>query len=349
MISIKKYLDAPGTRQPPMADPLELLPAALECYRALLQTVGECASRAYPATGAPLLSGMSQLRDSLCSVPASALLQECEVTAEANLRQWSQGTAEHLQQAARQVRELLLVLAKAGEDACQRDQRHAARFLEITQQLNSIASLEDIAQIRGAVMRTAHALKTSTRKMTEEGQESLGSLKQQISVYQTKLEEAEMAASRDGLTGLRNRQSLEEQISRLIEQQNPFCLMMIDLNGFKAVNDSHGHATGDELLKQFATELRSVSRSTDVVGRWGGDEFVILVDGTLAEGEARVQRIRDWACGEYTLKSAGGELKIKVGAAIGLIEAAAGEPLADAMKRADAAMYADKRDAKSKL
>ncbi len=57
----------------------------------------------------------------------------------------------------------------------------------------------------------------------------------------------------------------------------PFCVAIIDIDEFKRVNDEHGHLVGDELLKQFAAEMRSVCRSTDTIGRWGGDEFILLL------------------------------------------------------------------------
>ena len=77
---------------------------------------------------------------------------------------------------------------------------------------------------------------------------------------------------------------------------------MLDLNGFKQVNDTYGHEAGDDLLKQFSTELRSASRATDVVGRWGGDEFIVVLDGNLTEAQSHVERMQKWVFGSYTLQ-----------------------------------------------
>ena len=57
----------------------------------------------------------------------------------------------------------------------------------------------------------------------------------------------------------------------------PFCIAIIDIDKFKRVNDEHGHLAGDELLKKFAAKMRSVCRDTDTIGRWGGDEFILLL------------------------------------------------------------------------
>jgi GGDEF domain-containing protein len=66
------------------------------------------------------------------------------------------------------------------------------------------------------------------------------------------------------------------------------------------------------LLKQFSTELRSACRATDVIGRWGGDEFILLFDCALAEAEGQTVRLRKWICGNYTVRGKAGEVKLRV-------------------------------------
>jgi diguanylate cyclase (GGDEF)-like protein len=119
-------------------------------------------------------------------------------------------------------------------------------------------------------------------------------------------------------------------------------MTMLDLNGFKQVNDTYGHLAGDNLLKQFATELRSASRSTDVVGRWGGDEFIVVLDGGLAEARPHIERLQKWVFGEYTIQVGPGAPKVSMDAAIGLVEWQPGETLKEVLGRADAAMYQEK-------
>jgi diguanylate cyclase (GGDEF)-like protein len=213
------------------------------------------------------------------------------------------------------------------------------------QQLNSIAHLDDLAQVRAVVMKSAAELRTSSAKMLADGEQSVGQLRAQISTYQNRLEEAEKVASRDSLTGLHNRMSVENNLAHRLEEGKTFSLMMLDLNDFKQVNDTFGHAAGDDLLKQFAAELSALSRSGDVVGRWGGDEFVLIVDSSLENAELRAQRVKEWACGEYTLKLADRSEKIPVSASIGIAESNPKETVAELLKRADEAMYREKKAA----
>ena len=121
-----------------------------------------------------------------------------------------------------------------------------------------------------------------------------------------------------------------------------FSVISLDLNGFKKLNDTYGHLAGDDLLKQFATELRTVFRSHDVIGRVGGDEFIVLVDGDLSVANARLERIRRWVNGSYAVKGNPDAPKVKVTAAVGAAQWNPGESMRDILSRADAAMYADK-------
>ena len=149
-------------------------------------------------------------------------------------------------------------------------------------------------------------------------------------------------ASRDALTGLANRGSVETQLDQRFLRDTPVSVIYIDLNGFKKINDTYGHQAGDDLLKEVANRLRHVFRSTDVVGRWGGDEFVALVEGDLADAQARVSRVEEKFLKEFTISSGEGDVVLNVNAAVGAASREPGETLADVLQRADAEMYRQK-------
>ncbi len=94
-------------------------------------------------------------------------------------------------------------------------------------------------------------------------------------------QQAEEEALTDALTGLKNRRALDMTLKNLTEDKTPFALMNVDLDYFKAVNDTHGHAAGDLVLERVAEVLCSETRSTDHVARVGGDEFVVIFEGLL--------------------------------------------------------------------
>jgi diguanylate cyclase (GGDEF)-like protein len=106
--------------------------------------------------------------------------------------------------------------------------------------------------------------------------------------------ESQEQATTDPLTSLLNRRAVEAKLSRLVHAKAPFTLAMADLDHFKMLNDSHGHEAGDKALRQFADGLRSVTRAEDVLGRWGGEEFVaVFVGATVDEVTDILHRLRD--------------------------------------------------------
>ena len=104
----------------------------------------------------------------------------------------------------------------------------------------------------------------------------------------------------------------------------------------------YGHPAGDALLRQFATELRAFFRSTDIVSRWGGDEFLVIVDCSAEEVRDRIEPVRKWVDGDYAIKIDGETRKVSVHASVGMASWRPGETAAELIARADAAMYAGK-------
>lgn len=139
-------------------------------------------------------------------------------------------------------------------------------------------------------------------------------------------------ASCDPLTGLLSRTAFLEEVDALLTQ-GPITAVYCDLDGFKAVNDTHGHERGDEVLARVADLLRSVARSTDVVGRLGGDEFVIACSGIGVEHVATLVARLD--------ESMDSGLGVEI--SVGVATSHAGASAAELLARADRAMYVNKR------
>ncbi len=351
MISIKRYLDSDSPKLGHEAEASQHDPfsAALDAYGCALLEMGNCSLDACPGLGDSLKQSLGRMRGELSPAMNCEKLAAHSEQAREQLRDWGRDAARHYQGKAREVKEMLLTMARTAESVSARDQRSAGQMSAVTERLRAIATLEDLTQIRASIDQSAAELKTSIDRMTEEGKEVLDRLKKQVEDYQVKLEEAEKIASRDALTGMSSRVNVEGQIEKRIESRSAFCVAIVDIDGFKKVNDAHGHLTGDELLKQFAGELRSACRSTDVIGRWGGDEFVLIFDSGLEEAEAQTERLRKWVCGNYSVPEKTSTLKLRVDASIGLAAHVAGEEMNELVGRADAAMYEQKAAARSRV
>jgi len=157
-------------------------------------------------------------------------------------------------------------------------------------------------------------------------------------------------ASTDPLTGLSNRRVFEDRIKSMMDCHNrygsPLTMLSLDLDRFKEINDNLGHQTGDEVLKSVAEVLKSEIRSTDLLVRMGGDEFILVLDNTdqaqariLAERLVRkVSNLDVWA-NEY----------VKLGASIGLAQLQRQESIKAWLDRTDDLLYHAKLDGRSKV
>jgi diguanylate cyclase (GGDEF)-like protein len=148
-------------------------------------------------------------------------------------------------------------------------------------------------------------------------------------------------ATLDGLTGLLNRRAvterLEGEVRRSQRQDLPLAVLALDLDGLKSINDGHGHEAGDYALRRVSDALRSVCRASDIVGRWGGDEFLVLAPGN---SEADAQRLAE------RIREAVGRLEgaFPLSVSVGISTLAAFEwSLQPLLRRADAALYEAKR------
>jgi diguanylate cyclase (GGDEF)-like protein len=344
MISLKKYLDAATTGAEAQDEPDEtgILPAAIAAYRSALNEMGGCGLDVCPALGEELKQGLSKSSEMLSGKLSPERVASSETEVRRKLQDWGRKAARHYQDRTEEVKGLLIVMARTAESVGERDQRCRGQINEVTARLRRIASLDDLTEIRASIEKSAAELKTSIDRMAADGKAAIEHLRAEVSVYQTKLEEAEAMSSHDALTGVRSRVFAECQIARRIAEDTPHSIAILDIDGFKQVNDVHGHLVGDELLKQFAGELKSASRSTDVIARWGGDEFLVLLDCARDSASAQTDRLRQWVCGNYKLHGTNGLTTLKVNASIGLAEYFKGETMKSVIERADAAMYADK-------
>jgi diguanylate cyclase (GGDEF)-like protein len=164
------------------------------------------------------------------------------------------------------------------------------------------------------------------------------------------LERIQALATRDELTGLLNRRAVLDRLQielRTRDAEPPqLCVALIDLDHFKSVNDSHGHAAGDEVLRRFAEAARQVVRGGDVMARWGGEEFLLMMPGaTVVQGLESLTRIRI-RLGEMPMTDIHPELAVTFSA--GVAACCGQADLERAIERADAAMYAAKKGGRNR-
>lgn len=193
-------------------------------------------------------------------------------------------------------------------------------------------------QVRLQARQAAHELELAQQRLDLERQ-----LKEQ----------AEIQARTDYLTGLYNRRHFvrlaDSEIARVTHQQLPMSLLMIDIDHFKSINDTWGHAAGDEVLQRVAQLIRTMLRDTDIAARVGGEEFAVVLAETAGEPARKIAQ-HIGATIEHTLITSQAGVPIKVTVSIGLAALHQRQVgLDDLLREADQALYDAKQAGRNRV
>ena len=157
-------------------------------------------------------------------------------------------------------------------------------------------------------------------------------------------EKTQLQAATDGLTGLANRRTFERQVRALLRQRTPFALVVADLDNFKQVNDTYGHDAGDRALRLFAQVTQASLRDDDILGRWGGEEFVFALPDLDREQAVGVfERVRTKLAAAHT----GDHPRFT--ASFGVTDSEEGLNLEQLMRAADSGLYQSKTEGRDRI
>ena len=193
----------------------------------------------------------------------------------------------------------------------------------------------------------------SSTFLTTRVQSTREHLRRQKAELARALEQIRQLATHDDLTGLLNRRAMLDRMQleqrRSLRSGSPLLIAQLDIDHFKVVNDTHGHAAGDLVLQSFADTVRRNVRDTDVLARWGGEEFVLLLcDTPAADAVALMERLRQ-AVQAMQVPVPQGDGPITVTVSIGLARHTPADPLAGTLERADRALYAAKAGGRNRV
>lgn len=176
-------------------------------------------------------------------------------------------------------------------------------------------------------------------------------LRQLLKATRYQLEHYEEKSVRDELTGLYNRRQLQTELDRAKLQVDtlsiPFSICLIDIDRFKDINDNNGHLAGDTILKEFSRVARESIRDTDILGRYGGDEFMLILPDTDLKGAVmHAERLRVYA---HFLDFQKVLPQKHISLSIGVAQYRKGEKIIDLISRADAALYQAKQFGRNRV
>ena len=305
----------------PLAEKSELQPEVLDTYLKLSDIYLRLGS---PALSSAYLGQAYDLRNKIFEEEKARLTQEIETRYESEKKQKEYSLLRH---------ELRIKALDLNQKSLQ---------------ISFLLALSALTLLMALVLYNRYRFRLKAHRELEQAHRQIREKQVQLTEANLRLDEM---TREDPLTGLANRRELlsrfEQEKVRFLRSGRPFSLIMADLDNFKAVNDTYGHNCGDDILKTLGSLLRTMIRGQDIVSRWGGDEFLMLLPETgLAGGKALAQKIQ--AKVRRTLFP-WKEKNLRVRLSQGVSVCRKGMEFDDCLKAADQAMFRRKRRGKSAL
>jgi diguanylate cyclase len=261
---------------------------------------------------------------------------------------------ERAQQAQNEMREMLAMFIDRLSEMAKSTGTFHEKLEENARQIEQAKSLAEIAPVLKEVVSATRTMAAQSKTSSEQLQSMRDKADQtdaELVKLHQELDRVSTQARHDPLTGALNRKGLDEAVEREMSsvrrKETPLCVSLLDIDNFKKLNDTLGHATGDIALAHLATVARECMRPQDTLARYGGEEFVLLLPDTVLEkGIEAMTRLQRELTKKFFLA---GTEKILITFSAGVAQLAADESGADAIKRADKAMYLAKRAGKNRV
>ncbi len=265
-------------------------------------------------------------------------------------RYCAEGDEEALKELRENLKEILVQVFREVAEMTDQAGRYEAIVSKSVDKLTDEVSLHDIRRVVDEIIG-------ETKKIGRSGKETQRKLKEateELEAIKRDFEQAKAEARVDFLTGVANRKGLDEALSaslaEAVTEEEPLCLLLLDIDHFKRFNDEHGHLVGDQVLKLVARKIKETVRGRDFVARYGGEEFAVVLPGTLLSGAKSVAENIRRAFAQGRLRRVKtsthlGTITVSVGAA----QYRHGESAEALLDRADRALYQAKESGRNRV
>jgi diguanylate cyclase len=246
----------------------------------------------------------------------------------------------------RLLADIVQIVVDAGLDLT----KYSAVLSSCSKRLESADDLRDIRKVVRSILDDTRAMSDSNRAIAG----TLKSRAEEIDLLRAELDKVRQEAVKDPLTGLANRRAFDERLAEslddTLQQLKNICLMMIDIDHFKEINDKHGHQIGDKILQFIALVLKKNFKGKDLVARFGGDEFAVIVENAPRAGVMHVaETIRQQVEASHLKRTDTGEPLGTVTVSVGYDCIRPDDTPARVLARADKALYEAKQQGRNKV
>ncbi len=261
---------------------------------------------------------------------------------------------KYIEEREKELKDIIELMAKAMTNLNTENQEFYQRVYSQSEKIEKISLLDDIKKVKIALKHEVDQMREIVNLKADQDKRSIDVLAQQVELLRKELEKTRAKSMTDPLTGLYNRQALDqyldEKVSNASNINDEFALLMLDIDDFKKINDTHGHLIGDRMLMAFAGKCRQAVRSNDFLARYGGEEFVIVLEGaTYRNAMKKAKQIcESVASAKYTTDQKQTDQYLSITTSIGVTVFRKNDTVEDILQRADKALYSAKQKGKNR-
>lgn len=259
----------------------------------------------------------------------------------------------YLDEREAELRNIIDLLTRAMVSVDSENDAYHQKILRQSEKMEQITRLDDIRKIKAALEIEVATLRETVRNKQVGEQARIQSLSGQVKSLRQELEMAKEESQRDGLTGIYNRRAFDDHLQSLMERnllhRQDFAILILDIDDFKAVNDTYGHPVGDRVLLAMAETFGQMVRSDDFLARYGGEEFVIVLPGASRRNAAKKGKLicKTVHKTRFTFDPDDRQAPLSLTVSIGATAFKKGDTAASVLARADQALYKAKQAGKN--
>ncbi len=293
--------------------------AVLESYLAVIAEIARCIGVTCPDVGSPHQEHLLRMRSRLAFAADEQTLAETREAIRNELRAFAERARVLHERREDGLPRILNAFSQVTGVLGERNEAGCRQFAEFSARVKEVAETMPWPDARDTLREMVSAAGSQVDVLRLDSQLAQAHVEEQMRVLRSRLA-TRNPQQLDLLTGLGNRQAVEEQMARRVKNGKPFALLLFQTGGLAGIAEKEGPAAADQVLVQAVSRLTGQVRANDYLGRWDASEFAIVMECSLETATSRAQQIARWLSGTYLLRGGAAETRVKAAFTVRVVD-----------------------------